>query len=772
MRLIISTALALSSMFCNAQQGFLGISSDNYVGSTSAMFNASSIVDSRTKIGLSTTYSIFNQSNYFGKNYSIYNVYAEAKGRYFEPANEAFSISNLSMEMVNFKYEWKHKHAISYAMRGRMFNVTDNIPQLWGQFAANDYLENTANTPISFTGLRMSHIEYAEMAFTYATVIFDKKTSLLKGGASLKYLNGLLANNIVFNSGNVSLVNTNDGDADFSDVSADFVLSKNTGDDFYKNRGFGFDIGFTYEWRPDYDKQFFEMDGKKDNIRYDINKYKLKLGLALTDIGSIKFERDSSISNFHTDTSSADAANILIASNVLNNPVNFIQGIQQDGTILNGQSNTFKMMLPTTLALSVDYHLFKNIYLGYNLSLPLVMGKENPYANFKYAQCITPRLENKTMSLMMPVSHHGNGKVHLGVAGRVGHKNFSIYAGSANIDVFFGKKVSVTRNFFAGIILNVLYENPSDMDMDKISDDLDACPTEFGVLEFNGCPDTDGDGIMDKEDLCIFQKGPKGTNGCPDADGDGLIDLNDACPNQAGLAIHYGCPDRDFDGVIDVADRCPDVPGVELNNGCPFENPGCCMDNDGDGVTNAVDKCPDHAGSVYNDGCPIDSVFLQSQTMKFRKTQLDANHTGEQIRVLSNKDTIRNVFTSKAMMDSIFKSRDIIGDHNVYFNSDQYTLTDKENDAFNLFFNKVIAEPSLSVMIVGHTDQDGSEDYNLILSKKRAEMIQKKMIEYGFPKEQIEMFYYGESKALKKQRGLESTKKLERRVEIKVIQRE
>ncbi len=40
----------------------------------------------------------------------------------------------------------------------------------------------------------------------------------------------------------------------------------------------------------------------------------------------------------------------------------------------------------------------------------------------------------------------------------------------------------------------------SDTDNDGIIDLYDACPTEFGIATFNGCPDTDGDGTRDSKD--------------------------------------------------------------------------------------------------------------------------------------------------------------------------------------------------------------------------------------------------------------------------------
>lgn len=92
---------------------------------------------------------------------------------------------------------------------------------------------------------------------------------------------------------------------------------------------------------------------------------------------------------------------------------------------------------------------------------------------------------------------------------------------------------------------------PSDRDLDKIPDNLDACPDEAGPEsrdpKQNGCAshDRDGDGIRDDEDFCPDRPGipypsPK-ANGCPDSDNDGLPDPVDPCVHEPGAAPG-GCP--------------------------------------------------------------------------------------------------------------------------------------------------------------------------------------------------------------------------------------
>ena len=74
------------------------------------------------------------------------------------------------------------------------------------------------------------------------------------------------------------------------------------------------------------------------------------------------------------------------------------------------------------------------------------------------------------------------------------------------------------------------------------------------------------------------------------------------------------------------------------------------------------------------------------------------------------------------------------------------------------------------IIIVGHTDNDGDENYNLILSKKRAETVRRKLETFGAKYEQIEVYYYGEWKPLKDNDNKEQ-KGFNRRVEIQVFKK-
>jgi OOP family OmpA-OmpF porin len=83
--------------------------------------------------------------------------------------------------------------------------------------------------------------------------------------------------------------------------------------------------------------------------------------------------------------------------------------------------------------------------------------------------------------------------------------------------------------------------------------------------------------------------------------------------------------------------------------------------------------------------------------------------------------------------------------------------------------NEVKEMKNVSFIVLGHTDRDGGLDYNLILSMKRAETVKRKISDLGFKKDLIDVYYFGESKALYKESFEKEQKKLARKVEINVI---
>ncbi|OUD15322.1 OmpA family protein [Thioflexithrix psekupsensis] len=78
------------------------------------------------------------------------------------------------------------------------------------------------------------------------------------------------------------------------------------------------------------------------------------------------------------------------------------------------------------------------------------------------------------------------------------------------------------------------------------------------------------------------------------------------------------------------------------------------------------------------------------------------------------------------------------------------------------------ANPENPILVEGHTDDLGAEDYNAVLSKRRADAVRQVLIEYGIEPERISTMGYGESRPMAGNDTPEGRAK-NRRVEIIIL---
>lgn len=481
--------------------------------------------------------------------------------------------------------------------------------------------------------------------------------------------------------------------------------------------GVGGDFGLNYEFRPSPEQYLYEPTRGKHSKRIRDNasvRYKLRLSAAVTDVGSMRFDR--AVNNKAVATGDGYIIGSKVGDNV-NNYQNFTSYAATHGFKVTTMKTDAVYYLPTTMVLGADYHIWRNFYVNAT-SMTNVAGKER-MGNYFYDQVtITPRLDQDILSVGVPVTYNmysHSFKAGLGV--RVG--GFFI-GGDDLLGLVGGKQYGV--NVYTGLSVPVNYAKPADRDKDHITDRNDECPDTPGIWEFHGCPDPDRDkdGVLNAIDHCPDVPGMATANGCPDRDRDGVTDATDRCPDVPGLAALGGCPDSDKDGITDAEDVCPDIPGVLAFKGCP--------DSDKDGVPDNADKCPTKAGPIALQGCPdtdmdglADNVDHcpnkpgPASNMGCPEIRVDVIKRLSYVATALEFETGRAVIkvTSYGMLDDIVRTLNEYSDHYMY--------------------------------IEGHTDEIGTDASNVTLSEDRANAVKAYFISKGIAPERLEVRGMGES---------------------------
>lgn len=79
----------------------------------------------------------------------------------------------------------------------------------------------------------------------------------------------------------------------------------------------------------------------------------------------------------------------------------------------------------------------------------------------------------------------------------------------------------------------------------------------------------------------------------------------------------------------------------------------------------------------------------------------------------------------------------------VYFDNDQDVLTPSELDRLQAFLTILESKNRFLFELIGHTDSNHSAEYNLELSRRRAEAVHQQLLQWGLPAEHIKVAWQG-----------------------------
>ena len=151
------------------------------------------------------------------------------------------------------------------------------------------------------------------------------------------------------------------------------------------------------------------------------------------------------------------------------------------------------------------------------------------------------------------------------------------------------------------------------------------------------------------------------------------------------------------------------------------------------------------------------SLYVESPGYLFesRSFQIDSSLTAEQ--------TIQNFKLQPIEKGATIRLS------NIYFDFDSYELRPESETELQKLFELVNRNPGLSVEIAGHTDDLGSDSYNLELSTRRAESVYNYLVRAGVERQSLSFVGYGESQPLVPNED-ETSRQFNRRIEFRITE--
>jgi hypothetical protein len=414
-------------------QSFAGYSSSPYAGVFAIVNNPADILNHRVR----------GDFNIIGINAGIGNNVIKFKYKVPDDQNNILLAKqvkknghlffNTDVFGPSFLVRLNDRNALALTTRvramGNIWNVNKEI--LTALSSDTIYASALGNTTLNLNA-------WKEVALTYSRDIAPDGKGVWKVGASLKYIGGLAATSLAISSlsfdydsifdaatlsrkaiylnmqGTVALTHTNNLDSLDDDADTYFKFT---------HKGFGVDIGVSYEKRDDL--QVYETSYSDATANYI-----WKIGAAITDIGFVKYKKQY---NAGFTSKLAGATYLQTQFDPPGDSVTLSQAANYYRSLFNARSEVSElvMQLPATLRLSYDRYFSRLLGVQAQLNIPLVFGNKVFYTgNFNpLSFTVTPRAATPWGGFYMPFTYNAYAGMSVGAAMRLG----PLVIGSASI---------------------------------------------------------------------------------------------------------------------------------------------------------------------------------------------------------------------------------------------------------------------------------------------------------------------------------------------------
>jgi peptidoglycan-associated lipoprotein len=99
-----------------------------------------------------------------------------------------------------------------------------------------------------------------------------------------------------------------------------------------------------------------------------------------------------------------------------------------------------------------------------------------------------------------------------------------------------------------------------------------------------------------------------------------------------------------------------------------------------------------------------------------------------------------------AEKDDVAALRKVLSGPIAFFDFDMANLTSDDQAKLRVLAGELKAHPAAHIRIAGNTDEQGTEEYNMALGQRRADVARTYLIALGIPADRIDTVSYGENR--------------------------
>ncbi len=403
MKKTLFTLCLLVGFSVSAQDQFSGISTSNRVGILNGAINPAEFANLSKKFEINFYGLSFDVSNNkIGFNDLTSNTNLE--DLIFTGTESANLRIDGQILGPSFAMKWR-KWGFGITTKANIkFDVVDVDTSLGNAIFNNNLTLNT--TLLNQTGnQRLSGTSYGEIGFSVARKIYENDKHKFDAGITLKFLFPGSYSNFGFSNLNGTITQNSSGTFLTTDQPANLNIaysgnladSFSNFDDYTKSifgglNGVATDIGFNYQWK----------DGK--------DKYKIKSGLAIRNIGSMTFKDDNNYNTNYTLNIQPTIQNPLGLDLSLFENINNLSEVEDvlfnnNYLNINNQNKTdFRVNLPTLLTMYADFKIVSKVFITGYLQQKMKKDDGNDQITARNIFSITPRVNLGFFEAFLPVS--------------------------------------------------------------------------------------------------------------------------------------------------------------------------------------------------------------------------------------------------------------------------------------------------------------------------------------------------------------------------------